>query len=518
MIDEIRKKKLARAQLEAFRTHPPSAWDETDVGDLHRAFDGAEQAYSIDLSRFRITRDRMKPRVEGGQRQGRAGRFPANLRSSKELYCLDHSFVERQIEGAILYLDHLDAAADASQYEGAQSAGVSDSGRVHDSSETPSSGTRHQQKLASSEGLHISAAKVKEAMEQRDSKESGERPKDSGDGSLLDELDDSDPALNGLRKICLEAWRDSHGIVAQGYAGQLGTSEFADGLVNGFAKGVEMQISNGDESPMAKSKAIENMAAESIKLIETKISPGSDPLVANLLDELRRKINEIAARGQQRVLERELARIETEVLVEPTPSDCIEPGKRIFKRQGDVWDVSFGGASAFVRHKLGLSYIHILLSRPNRSISSLELQMVVNRTYEDGVSKNAGEVRCLRGNDAESSEILDHTALRSYKERLDSIKRDLEQAESNRDYGRHEALTKEKEDILEQLRLARGLAGRQRGFPSGEERARKSISEAIRNAIRTLREHHQKLALYLEARVDRGRSCCYRGDGVEWEV
>jgi hypothetical protein len=197
------------------------------------------------------------------------------------------------------------------------------------------------------------------------------------------------------------------------------------------------------------------------------------------------------------------------------PGDSSE---RRFKKTGEVWSFQYEGTTVSLPGRIGIAYIEHLLRSPDRLFGCLELQAAVGGN-PDGrpVLDKKDEVELPVASSVED-EILDATARKQYKERLDSIEGELLEAERNNDIGQRERLTAEKQKLLEELKAATGLAGRPRTFPSDVEKARKAVSAAIRTALDLIKKHHPELAKHLDDRVDRGAQCCYRSDGIGWEV
>lgn len=107
-MDDARKRSLAFAQFDAFRNHPPRAFDEDEVTQFHQIVTALEEASGEDLSSFRIPDSQMKRRVVSvGPVRARPGRPPSGGRKmSDKRYC-DDSFIRRQIEGIVSYFQNL---------------------------------------------------------------------------------------------------------------------------------------------------------------------------------------------------------------------------------------------------------------------------------------------------------------------------------------------------------------------------------------------------------------------------
>ena len=120
---------------------------------------------------------------------------------------------------------------------------------------------------------------------------------------------------------------------------------------------------------------------------------------------------------------------------------------------------------------------------------------------------------------AAESPALDPLAKAQYRKRLNELKRALDEAERNNDPAETERLNEEMEWIRQQLAEAFGLGGRARATGSAAERARVSVTRAIRKAVQRIQEVHPSLGEHLHRNVRTGQFCCYDPDrrlGMSW--
>ena len=75
--------------------------------------------------------------------------------------------------------------------------------------------------------------------------------------------------------------------------------------------------------------------------------------------------------------------------------------------------------------------------------------------------------------------------------------------------GARSRLEEELDLLSQELARAVGLRGRDRSFSSPVERARISVTKAIRTAIRLIGKHCPDLAAHLDASIQTGRFCSY---------
>jgi hypothetical protein len=97
---------IAWAKFQAFRAHPPSSSDESDVARFHAIVAELEETFYLDLTPFHVPLAEMKPRVVSSRRASYSGRSPGRVRLSEKLYCDPHLAL-RQIDGIVLYFDGL---------------------------------------------------------------------------------------------------------------------------------------------------------------------------------------------------------------------------------------------------------------------------------------------------------------------------------------------------------------------------------------------------------------------------
>jgi len=146
---------------------------------------------------------------------------------------------------------------------------------------------------------------------------------------FLDRLSKDDPNYEVAKRFYLEAWADSHGSVADAYAGWASLSDYVEACVKTFAQGADIHIALKDStSPAEKCQELDSLAKKFISKFRRSLAPHSERLgegdVKAAVDELSRRVNEITARSKQRFFEQPLT---PKVLASP-PS---EPTRRSSK-------------------------------------------------------------------------------------------------------------------------------------------------------------------------------------------
>jgi len=176
------------------------------------------------------------------------------------------------------------------------------------------------------------------------------------------------------------------------------------------------------------------------------------------------------------------------------------PSEALFRREGEFWTVAYAGTTCRLKDVKGLRYIAFLLGAPGRDVHALELAAAVAGTTG---TQSLGP----------AAPVLDGPAKEAYRRRLQELGCDLEQARDWNDPERISLIEEEIDALTGELASAAGLGGRDRRLPSPAERARVSVTKAIRTAIRAIDKHHPDLAAHLAASVRTGRLCRYAPPG-----
>ncbi|HEU5279130.1 MAG TPA: AAA family ATPase [Gaiellaceae bacterium] len=192
------------------------------------------------------------------------------------------------------------------------------------------------------------------------------------------------------------------------------------------------------------------------------------------------------------------------------------PPASVFRREGDVWTIVYEDETFRLRDVKGLGYIATLLASPGRQAHVLEL---VNAS--DPVGGRAALAADAVGApwSSDFAPLLDEQAKREYGRRLDELEDEIDEARRSGDDDRAARLAGELEFLTRELRSAVGLHGRDRTFASPQERARVSVTKAIKTAIKLIDKHSPSLAAHLDTCVQTGRFCSYATPGAappEW--
>lgn len=183
------------------------------------------------------------------------------------------------------------------------------------------------------------------------------------------------------------------------------------------------------------------------------------------------------------------------------------PSTGTFRREGEYWTIAFEREAVRMKHSKGLGYLARLLERPGAEVHALDLAAPAG----NGASSAVLAELSIQA-DAGAGPALDDTARSAYRERLEELRADLAQADEWNDPERAARAQAELDALTSQLAAAVGLGGRDRPTSSASERARISVTRAIRGALDRLAAESPELARHLEATVHTGTYCSYTPD------
>jgi hypothetical protein len=161
-------------------------------------------------------------------------------------------------------------------------------------------------------------------------------------------------------------------------------------------------------------------------------------------------------------------------------------------RQGRVWLVAVGSRTASVPHNVGMEYLGELVAHPDTAIPAVDLAS----SYSFPKSRRADE-------------ILDARAKAEYRERMNDLRSEIDNASDYADLERASRAKAELDALVQALVQATGLCGRARLLGDDNEKARISVRKAIMRALTMIEEADPAIANELRARVVTGAQCIF---------
>ena len=182
----------------------------------------------------------------------------------------------------------------------------------------------------------------------------------------------------------------------------------------------------------------------------------------------------------------------------------------VLRRDGEDWVVEFSGRRVRVRDRKGMHYLARLLAEPGREFHVLDL----------AAAAGAGGRGAAAALD-DAGAMLDDRARDAYRRRLTEIEDDIAEARALGDDARAAQAGAERDFLARELSRAFGLGGRARRAGSASERARASVTRALRQTMAKLAEHHPPLAAHLDRAIQTGTYCAYLPDPrvpISWTI
>ncbi len=114
-------------------------------------------------------------------------------------------------------------------------------------------------------------------------------------------------------------------------------------------------------------------------------------------------------------------------------------------------------------------------------------------------------------------DVIDEAARQSYLRRIEQLRDEMQRFEARGRADRAEAARSEVESIEREIRRVIGFGGRIRTVAPESERARVSVTKAIRRALDRLDKEAPQLASHLRSSVTTGTFCGYQtADNRRW--
>jgi len=200
----------------------------------------------------------------------------------------------------------------------------------------------------------------------------------------------------------------------------------------------------------------------------------------------------------------------------PLPMDKAAEGAAswpVFRREGEYWSIAFAGEAFRLKDVKGLRYLAQLLRHPGREFHVLDLAAAGQVAGTGGARPHPARDDDLhQARLSGTAPILDEQAKAAYRARLRDLEEELAEATSWADPVRAAKARQEKQFLADELSAAVGLGGRDRAAGSPAERARVSITKAVKIALARIRAHSPALAGHLDATIHTGTFCCYTPD------
>jgi hypothetical protein len=182
-------------------------------------------------------------------------------------------------------------------------------------------------------------------------------------------------------------------------------------------------------------------------------------------------------------------------------------GTGVFRRDGALWTLGYGGRTVRMRDAKGLRDLAALLAAPGRPVHAADLV---------AASAMQAAAPALRMG---ADEVLDDRARSEIRARLLDLEAEVEEAGRWHDPERAARAALERDVLVAELAAASGLGGRARRLGDQPERARKTVTARIRDVLDRIERVHPALGAHLRASVTTGTFCSYSPPApTAWEL
>jgi len=224
----------------------------------------------------------------------------------------------------------------------------------------------------------------------------------------------------------------------------------------------------------------------------------------------------------QRQLEERFSNARRESASEAALHEVDRPAN-LFLKQGDYWTLQFGSDQPIrLKDSVGLVYIHHLIQHPGQELLAM---MLVQQTRGDAAVGRTATAAETRDADLSLDDFsgtgpsLDDQALQEYRERIEDLQEDIDEAEQNNNPEAAANAREEKQLVESEISAAFGLGGHTRPVGSPQEKARKSVSEAIHRALKNIRTLDSHLGNHLTNSINTGVRVSYSPEpAVAWHL
>jgi hypothetical protein len=195
----------------------------------------------------------------------------------------------------------------------------------------------------------------------------------------------------------------------------------------------------------------------------------------------------------------------------------------LFHQEEDFWTIAYDGLTVQLPAAKGLSHLAALLREPGREFHVFDLLAMTDLQPSETLSGQVRDTHLLskrrRGALSEGRAFPDRQAKAAYKQRLDDLRSELEEAERNNDPLCMDNARSEIEFITKELVSAYGGNVHARRQDRDLEKARKAVANRLRTVLSKLQHVHPVLWRHLRVALKTGTFCSYTPErSTIWQV
>lgn len=202
-----------------------------------------------------------------------------------------------------------------------------------------------------------------------------------------------------------------------------------------------------------------------------------------------------------------------------SPGSSIENAFK--KNSSGTWEFTFKSkVYPAIKEYKGFHYILHLLKNPNKDISCEVLNSIVNGKIEtqavDTVSLLTSEGLSINKKQIHQ-DVLDPKAINAYKDRLELIQHEIENASELGDIEKKEEWKEEQDILLAEIKKSTKGFNKVKSFKTQDRKITQSVTSNIKNSLGTLAERCPELYQHLYDEINTGSVCTYRNSSnINW--
>lgn len=194
----------------------------------------------------------------------------------------------------------------------------------------------------------------------------------------------------------------------------------------------------------------------------------------------------------------------------PATEQLLPPvGSGIQLREVELgWEVCLNGVNAHVKGSTGAKYLAELAREPGRAIPCIELRSIAAGDIAGVTSPDEHDQSAPSAASNAGDLVCDQEAIDACRSHLDELRAQHEYAEEQGDLETQETIAEEMQACETYLKTAT-FQGKPRGVNTEIEKARKSVTAALRRAITAIEAADPTIGSHLRASVQLGKRCSY---------
>lgn len=171
-----------------------------------------------------------------------------------------------------------------------------------------------------------------------------------------------------------------------------------------------------------------------------------------------------------------------------------------FRKETEVWALSFQGTTVYLPGLKGFNDIALLLNKPAQEIHcSALMDLPVNMVKDEYA--------------------VDEKAKREYRQHIRRLQEEIDEAEEMNDSEKLGTLRESMDQMVQYLSSVTDIYGRPRKLNSVTEKTRSAVTWRIRNAIKKIAQVHPTLGLHLNNSIKTGTFCSYSPEKpIDWQL